>query len=158
MAALVLLGFFMAIYLAIPSQVPVAALGKEAPLGYSPRFFPYIITILAIILGLVLLIQSFARPSGVEGGKGILGVEQVRRITPVVAITVIYIFLFGLLGFIVSAILCLGALMGYYGLSFRKEWKVAIPLIILFPLLIYYVFKVVLYVPLPAGLLRMLGF
>lgn len=158
-AALVLLGFFMAIYLVIPSQVPVAALSKEAPLGYSPRLFPYIITILAIILSLGVLIKGFARTSGVaEGGKGILGVEQVRRITPVVAITVIYIFLFGLLGFIVSAILCLGALLGYYGLSFRKEWKVAIPLIILFPLFIYYVFKVLLYVPLPAGLLRMLGF
>ena len=158
-AALVLLGFWTAVYFAIPSQVSVAAIGEEAPLGYSARFFPYVITILAIILSLVLLIQSLARTSGAaEGRKGILGVEQVRRIAPVLVIAFIYLFLFNLLGYLVSAILCFIALLGYYGLSFRKEWKVAIPLIILLPILIYYVFKIMLYVPLPAGILRMLGF
>lgn len=157
-AALVLLGFWLTVYFAIPSQVPVAAIGKEAPLAYSARFFPYVITILAIILSFVLLIQSLTRtPSAMEGGKGILGVQQVRRIAPVIVIAFVYLFLFNLLGYLVSAILCFTVLLGYYGLSFRKEWKVAIPLVILFPLLIYYVFKLTLFVPLPAGILRMLG-
>lgn len=157
--ALVMLGFFTTVCLAIPSQTPITALGEDAPAGYSPRFFPYIVTVLAIILSLGLLIQSLVRTSRVvEEGKGILGVEQVRRAAPVLVIMFLYLFLFNMLGYVVAAILSLGALMWYYGVSWRKEWKVTIPVVILFPLLIYYIFKYVLYVPLPAGILRALGF
>ena len=58
---------------------------------------------------------------------------------------------FNFFGYIVSIVLCYAALMWYYGISYRKEWKFAVPLLILFPLLIYYVFRVVLYVALPTG-------
>ncbi len=155
--ALVVLAFFAFVFSFIPLQVP-PPLSEGDPLARSPRFFPYLVTIPAIILSLVLLIQSFARPSGVvEGGKGILGVEQVLRITPVVVIAVIYLFLFNLLGYMVSAMLGFVAFMWYYGISFRKEWKVAIPVGILLPALTYYIFKYWLYVPLPAGILRLIG-
>ena len=165
-AALVVLAFFVAVFFLIQPQISMRAVHKGAELAFSPRFFPYILVLFAIIMSLVLVIRSFVARGAPEAAlgprKGIWGVEPIRRATPVVVIVTIYLLLFELLGYIISIILCYVALLWYYGLSFRKEWKVAVPLLILLPMLIYYVFNVMLYVALPTGtipsmILRALG-
>lgn len=160
-AGVVVLAFFITVLLSIPFQVPPPSIEGE-PVARSPRFFPYIVTITAMILSAGVLIKGFSRTSADasdawEMRKGILGLGQVRRATPVIVIAVIYLLLFNLLGCLVAVMLCFAALMWYYGVSFRKEWKAAIPLIILLPLLLYYVFKSLLYVPLPSGILELFG-
>ena len=160
-AGLVVLAFFVLVFFAIPHQVPPSP-NETDPLARSPRFFPYLVTIMAMVLSVGVLIRGFfgssADTSGhLEGRQGVLGLAQVRRVAPVILIALIYLLLFNLLGYIIAIILCFAAFLWYYGLSFRKQWKVAIPLVILLPLLLYYVFKSLLYVPLPSGILELFG-
>ena len=155
---LVILGFFTAILLAIPSQVIIPSVGFQGTLGESPRFFPYVISCIGIILSIVAITRSFFRAAGPpDGGEGVLGKKQVRRAAPVILITIVYLLLFNVLGFIVAAILCLATLLWYYGLSYRTEWKAAAFVLIIFPSSVYLLFKYQLFVPLPAGLLKLLG-
>ena len=157
-AALVVLGIFVIIYLAIPWQVPAAAM-KNAPLGMSPRFFPYLISYAGLIMSFIVVVRSFFSAKGPpEGGEGVFGVRQVKRAGPVVVFAVAYLFLFNVLGYMLSAILCFSLLLWYYGVSFRKEWAVVVPIIILLPVILYLVFKYQLYVSLPSGILPELPF
>ncbi|MBA7622675.1 hypothetical protein ES703_30054 [subsurface metagenome] len=156
---LVMFGLFGAIGLLIPSQIisPPGLLQPGPSLGYSPRLFPYIIVVFAIIMSLCLLIKSFISISSVVGeeeGGADIKVKGLLRAAGVIAILAIYILLFNFLGYILTTLLTLVALMWYFGISFRKEWKVAVPVFVLTPAIIYYVFKMLLYVALPPGILK----
>ena len=155
-AALVAIAIFTTILLFIPSQVP--KMTGHISIAMSPRFFPYIVSISGIIMSFMALIQSFfAVPGLPKGGEGVLGKKELLRAYPVIVIAMVYVFLFNILGYIVTAILCFSALLWYYGVSLFREWKVAVALVILFPLIVYYIFKYQLYVPLPSGLLKIFG-
>ena len=153
-------GFFLGAIIATPFQTPPSAIegGGAMAIAWSAALFPYVIAGLGFILSVSLLIKAMVRPSTVTtGDSGPLGLEQFRRLIPLIAITVVFILLFEVLGFIISAILVSFMVLWYYGASFRKEWKIIIPLAILFPIELNYVFKTVLYVPLPGGFLTKLG-
>ena len=89
-AALVVFGFFVAVYFLIPSQIPVAFVRSGEDIGYSPRFFPRVVAVFTIILSLILLIRSYSKsatPDALEGPrKGILGTKPVMRAMPVIII------------------------------------------------------------------------
>ena len=153
-AAVFIMAIFLTIGLAIPSQVKLPPLFQHS-LANSPRFFPYIISTTGGIISLIIFIRSFSRtPGEAEGGEGILGMIQARRVAPVIVIAIIYLASFDFLGYVLSGTLCFAGFLWYYGVSLRREYAVAIPLIILFPLLTYLLFKYELYVPLPEGILQ----
>ena len=156
--ALVLLAFFLAISVVTPSQVSEGILAEGESLAMSPRFFPYVVTIVGAFMCLLILIRSFCTSGVSQEGEGNLGVKQIKRAGPVIVIAALYLFLFNVLGYMLSAMLCFALLLRYYGVSFRKEWLAAVLVIILLPLLVYFVFKYFLYVPLPRGVLPELPF
>ena len=156
--ALVLLAFFLAISAVTPSQVSEGILAEGESLAMSPRFFPYVVTIVGAFMCLLILIRSFCTSGVSQEGEGNLGVKQIKRAGPVIVIAALYLFLFNVLGYMLSAILCFSLLLWYYGVSFRKEWAVVVPIIILLPLILYLVFKYQLYVSLPSGILPELPF
>jgi len=123
---------------------------------YGPALFPGVIAFGLLVCGVGLVIKGvIARRRGDAGASvtwdGWTGSRHhVLAFATVIGVNVIYIYLADVLGFVVTALLYLGALFTVFGV--RARWIV--PLAVVVTLTIHYAFYKMLHVPLPWGVLE----
>jgi hypothetical protein len=148
---LLFLLFFFLLFFFVPWQISIEGVptGSSAPV--SPRFFPRILGVFGCVLALFLVGKSFSPTTGSEEETIELPTStNLLRILAIVIIIFFNLLTFDLLGYLVSTSLTLILLMGFLGL---KQIKYYVLVILLFPAGIYFMFKKLLYVPFPVGIL-----
>jgi len=138
------LGIF--IWFAIPYQI------KEPGITtIGPRFFPRTISIMLMIASIALVLETFLKSkknidnNKIKEEKFELNLKEEVRVILLFFSMIAYAFLLPILGFILSSIFIMG--VDLFLLKVRK-WYFYLILIVLV-LLIYYIFKNLLYVQLP---------
>ena len=146
------LGFSIFIWIIVPFEISDS---KHFALG--PRFFPRVISIILGLVSVGFVISTLFKHKKDMSGKtaaddGNRTAEKIRRIpfdevraVLVFACMLIYALLMPIIGFVISSILTAGIIL--FILGGRKWYYYGI--VALSVLLIYYVFKYLLYVQLP---------
>lgn len=124
---------------------------------YGPALFPGVIAVGLLVCGALLIMKGVAARRHSAGDAAWVTWDGWTRsrhhllaFVVVIGVNVLYIFLSGRLGFIVTGVLYLGALFAVFGV--RARWIV--PLAIVVTLAIHYAFYKLLHVPLPWGVLE----
>lgn len=122
---------------------------KTFPTGQNnvvgPGFFPTIIAIILVALGVILFIQAITTKKEDDIKINLLGSEN-KMAYLVMLITLVYLVAMGFVGFILSSIVYLAVLIIMYG---EKSKVKAVICSVGISLLIYFVFNTLLSVPLP---------
>lgn len=147
---LLLLVFFLFLFSLIPSQISDKGVPPNSPLPIYPQFFPKILAIFGCLLSLSLFVKSFFKSKVSDGDIEIPTKGNIFRIIWVIVIICIYLLTFDLLGYLISTSLSLILFMLFFGL---RDYKYFALIILTVPPIIYYLFKKLLYVPFPVGLL-----
>ncbi len=140
----ILIGIVLA--LLVPSQVK--GLNQAAQMG--PDFFPYIAAGLMVTVNAIALAANYARyakekRAGREETAAQSNPKDQLRVIFILAIIAGYVFLMPVLGYVVSTLLVVNGLL--FMLNVRKWYQYL--LVSGFAMVIYYVFKYILYVMLP---------
>ena len=122
----------------------------------NSQFYPKLLSLLLVFCGVLLGVQAAVRkrvqsggPEREEGNQA-GGSEGMSRILITGAVSVLYLLLFLPLGFLLSTVLFMAALLVLLG---GRTWHgIAIPAILV-PVGIYVLFRFLLGVPLPRGVL-----
>jgi len=124
------------------SSLPPGSLGIP-----GSAFFPRLICFAFLIFGGILIIRSFKKGK-VEKKIALISKQDLTRVLAVIFLCVIYLFSIPFLGFIFTTILFIGFLM----LMFQvKRIGIIILWSFLITLIICFIFKILLKVPLPIG-------
>lgn len=142
--------FFLCFYLLIPWQISAQGVPPRSPAPVFPQFFPRIIAIFGSLLSLALFMKSFFASASSGGALDLPKANNLLRVLGIVLIMCFYIVTLGPLGYLVSTVISLILLMVSYGL---REIKYFIFVIVILPPAVYVLFKKLLYVPLPVGVL-----
>lgn len=113
--------------------------GSES-LALSPALFPLIITGSLLIFSIILAIRALA----IKEEERVTG--DIKPVLLVILISFIYILILSRVHFIISSILYLLALLTILG---ERRWKVFLPISIITPVLIFFIFTNLLDVLLP---------
>ncbi|QGU94723.1 hypothetical protein GOM49_06085 [Clostridium bovifaecis] len=113
----------------------------------GPDFFPRVLGIILIVLSILLFINAILSKD--NGKTGLFDKAAIRAYITIGAV-LIYVVLMNILGFIIVNFLFLFGLIRYYGL--KNYLKVALTSVV-GTAGIYCIFKILLAVPLPTGLL-----
>ncbi|MBW1973542.1 MAG: hypothetical protein DRG20_01955 [Deltaproteobacteria bacterium] len=135
---------FLYFYL-IPNEVKGKATG-----GMKPSFIPDLLAIILAFLSLLLIFEPFIRSLKTKE-KIFINEQPIKipsRTIVVSAIFFAYIFITPFLGYLLSSFLILAILLFYFG---NRKWYIVIPLIFVFPLMLYWFFAKVMLVLLPQG-------
>lgn len=133
-------------FLIIPTQINVVG---KAQWYNQPRFFPYVISGIFVLMGVLLFL------SGIKKGKKVADQDQETyefslRGTKMVLITlgliILYVACLSFLPYIPCTIVALAVLMWFFG---QRDLKKVIPVAIVLPLIIYYSFTYLLKLRLP---------
>ncbi len=148
----------IAISIVVLCITPSFPAGQEGVNLTGPAFFPNVLAIAYIILGLLQLISAFRAQA--KAGKGQESAtkepQQKRRIATTlefIVLMIAYIIFFVPLGYLVSTILFLFLLMWLLGL---KWWK-GLLYSAIYTAVIYLIFGMLFTIGLPAGILGTLG-
>lgn len=130
-------------------QYSISALpDAHATVSYGTGFFPEIIVVCMAIISLKMIIAEFISKSStftVEINK-----EDTKRVVIGIAISVAYVVLQGIIGYLITSILTLAAVMWLFGA--RKKITIILVATIV-PLILYCFFEMALGVVLPTGVL-----
>jgi len=154
-AGSVLLLFSITLYFLIPYQIGMIETEKA---HMAPSFYPRLILVSLAAIALIYLIVSIFEESkktpGPDGPKtdgedaGILAGNLARAIVTI-AITLIYVYVFEVLGFFVATPLLLGAMMFHMG---NRRIPTFCLVMILTPLIMYILFERIMVIILPKGI------
>ncbi len=140
---MILLGAFL--LLVIPYQISDIQISTM-----SPRFFPYFLSALIVIISIgTLLSELKTAKSGEEDTEFQNEKPSYTRVVIILLGLIAWLCLVPLLGFILTTLLLTMGMMLLIG-NRRLLQVLTVPFI--FTLLIYYVFKMIMNVPLPEGL------
>jgi len=110
-------------------------------------FFPRLICFAFLVFGGILIIRSLKKGE-IEGKITLISKQDLIRVLAVILLCVIYIFSIPFLGFILTSILFIISLMFIFQV---KRIGIIILWGFLVTLIIYFIFKILLKVPLPVG-------
>ena len=154
-AGSVLLLFSIALYFLIPYQIGMIETEKA---HMAPSFYPKLILVSLAFIALIYLIVSIveesrknsaAREKKMAGeDAGILAGDLARALITI-AITLIYVYVFEILGFFVATPLLLGAMMFHMG---NRRLPTFCLVMIFTPLIMYILFDRVMSILLPKGI------
>ena len=116
----------------------------------SSRLFPYVLSIGLGLVGAAMIIAEIVNKKAWTKSKHIINQTAVFRVLALFAIALIYYWLMGILGSLITSMLLLPVMMLFYG---YRQYKVIVIVSIAFPLIMYYLFVTFMYVPLPKGIL-----
>ena len=133
--------FALAVYLIAPIQ----ASGYTFK-GISPAFFPRILTVMIMLFGGLLSIQGLRSRNDEQF---VLGKKTMVRIIIVSVTAFAYLFIIPWLGYIISTMLFMMAMLMFY----RAKKPQIIIISIVMPLLLHFTFTRIMYVVLPVGYL-----
>ncbi len=112
-------------------------------------FFPRVVLVVAMFLDLILIVQTLRHGPDHEEDKKIDG-EAIRRVTLSMACAIAFGFGVSYLGTLVSMALFIVGIMLVWGS--RNGWVIVLNAVIS-PVIVYLIFKKLLLVQLPAGIL-----
>jgi putative tricarboxylic transport membrane protein len=145
------------IYLYADYQMPVSRMGD----ALGPRAFPALVGCGLLLAGVLLLFEAFGKKNAVksiptaepETGAPLTNKERIRQsitLVAMVAWTALYYTVFEQVGYLVSTVVFLGALLSYFH---RGHYRTNALTAVGFALVVDLVFTHLLNVPLPAGIL-----
>jgi hypothetical protein len=146
---LVLFAILLFVYL-IPNHIvdnPRLIVSNPA---MSSRLFPYVLSIGLGIVGIAMMIAELVNKKAWTKSKHLINQTAIVRVLALFGIALLYYWLMGILGYILTSMLILPVLMLFYG---YRQYKVIVIISIAFPLIMYYLFVTFMYVPLPKGIL-----
>ena len=139
----------------IPAQVTVPAFevgGGVGGLAASPLFFPRFMAVVLGALGASLFVRGYSRSRSLAHGEGFPFVaSESVRVAGTVAILAIYAALLDTVGYVLLTPVVLVALSAFLG--YRRWWLMAATAI-MFPALVYAIFRYGMKILLPEGLLE----
>ncbi|WP_053362534.1 tripartite tricarboxylate transporter TctB family protein [Bacillus sp. FJAT-27251] len=119
----------------------------------GPRFFPYFLSIMVVLLSILSFAAEFKkqkrteeRSQPVEAGR--MEKKYYWRVFLIFISLVAWIYIVPILGFILTTVIFIALVMLIIG---SRKWRQILLVPTLFTLFIYYVFKMLFYVPLPEG-------
>jgi len=118
----------------------------------NSRFFPRLCSLSLIIFAIIMALEDYITAKSQGGGESkeqetIKG--QTQQLVTIGILSLIYLLTFKPLGYIFSSILFVGLFLYFLG---ARKWFTLVTLSLLVPLMIFFVFKVFLDVPLPEGI------
>ena len=117
--------------------------------GFGPSFYPTVLLCVLLVLLLILLIQTLTG-KGLENDKAdLLPLKQIVKPALILVGMLAYAILMPYLGFIITGILYLFAVM----MILKADWKKSIIISVAVTVIIYVAFRYVFKVPLPTGTL-----
>lgn len=120
-----------------------------ADYGFSPVFFPEILLFFWLGLSLLLTLKAWIEIRGLKPeAPNVFSERSYRRPMMCFGITSLYSVLILQIGFLFASMLFSITFIRLFG---YKRWVVAIPIAIIFPVVIWYVFNFSLHVPLPVS-------
>ena len=120
-----------------------------ADYGFSPVFFPEILLFFWLGLSLLLILKAWIEIRGLKpDAPNVFSERSYRRPMMCFGITSLYSVLILQIGFLFASMLFAIIFIRLFG---YKKWAVAIPIAIVFPVVIWYVFNFSLHVPLPVS-------
>ena len=145
---LVLAVFLIAMLICIPQQIKVSLVSQDT---VSPRFFPYVSTITALVCCVAsLLVEAFSLRAKVQRGEEVEGRKDDNvsygRVLICIALLFVWYLIINYVGFIISTIL-ITLILSYMLGNRNKLSLVLFP--VCFTLVIYFVFANLLHVNLP---------
>lgn len=111
--------------------------------GLASNTFPQFLLVCLGICGVVLAATSYFKKSDAEAE---LHVEW-KTFLPVLVVLGVYVFLFKKVHFIISSVIFLAIELWLFG---NRNWKVIIPVAILAPVIIYFLFTKAFHIILPS--------
>ncbi|NIS71429.1 MAG: hypothetical protein GTO12_21580, partial [Proteobacteria bacterium] len=145
----VLLIFSVVVYLIIPIEIQ-ALMRYDASMGLSPAVFPKFSVFLIAGFSVVLILSGLR-------SKDVIFKEDRRtprlgnrtRVITAFAILVAYVYLLGIIGYLLLTPLALAFLMWYFG---ERRWFVILSVVILTTTGLFYFFRYIMYIILPEGI------
>lgn len=117
----------------------------------SPRFYPRIVSIALIVLGLAVTGRAWLTGAPQSGAVSDQRPDAAFRIALVFGLLIAYAATVSWLGFILSSAI---AMMVAFYLAGEKRLYLTIPMAVLIPVLLYFFFLKVARVPIPTGVLE----
>ena len=137
----ILLILFGLIYLVLTLNIPTSNIGNPNSLMY----FPILVGLLLLIMSIVYFFQEFKKRH--ETFSQLLERKTFIRIVLTITLTIIYALIFERLGFLISTIIFLGAIM--FLINGYKRWLQNILVTVIFSGIAWYTFAQLLNVSLP---------
>lgn len=134
--------------LLIPHQISGSSLSDIANPA-SSAFFPIIVAILLIACALLLLFQTVLVPPA-EGEQGVVEPLLSWNYVQGAALLTAYVFLVSWIGMLISTGLMIAALSWMFG---YRNWPLMIGSAVLVPLSVWFLFRKLLYIVFPSGVL-----
>jgi len=122
----------------------------DAPLGNpnAPKYFPEVISVLLLFFSVIHFIQSLIKnQEAIEELKQLLKKRTLTLIGFTIVISIIFSLIFERIGFIISMMIFLGALL--FVVNGPKKWITNICVAVLFSLISWFIFGYLLEVSLP---------
>jgi len=145
----VLLIFCVVVYLIIPVEIQ-ALMRYDASTGLSPAVFPKFSVLLIAGFSVVLIISGLRSMGTFSRGdrRAPLMGNRVRVVTTFAAL-VAYVYLLGIVGYLLLTPLALAFLMWYFG---ERRWFVIFSVVILTTTGLFCFFRYIMYIILPEGI------
>lgn len=145
----VLLVLCVVVYLIIPIEIQ-ELMRYDASTGLSPAVFPKLSVFLIAGFSGVLILYGL-RSKGVAPGEDrrSLRMENRARVITTFIIILAYVYLIGILGYLVITPLALALLMWYFG---ERRWLLILSLAILTTTGLFCFFRYIMYIILPEGI------
>ncbi len=145
----VLLIFSVVVYLIIPIEIQ-ALMRYDASMGLSPAVFPKFSVFLIALFSVVLFISGLRSKGIAPGGdRRAQAIGNRVRVVTTFAALVAYVYLLGMVGYLLLTPLALAFLMWYFG---ERRWFVIFSVVILTTTGLFYFFRYIMYIILPEGI------
>lgn len=117
--------------------------------GMGPAFFPRILSIFLALLGIILIIQSYVTSTKyTKDIENVIDTRLLIRIIIALSVIIMYVFLIPHIGFLIATFIFTIIFMGFF--NFKYSFKMIIISLVI-SAIIFYLFKVILHMPLPSG-------
>ena len=145
----VLLVFCLVVYLIIPIEIQ-ELMRYDASTGLSPAVFPKLSVFLIAGISAVLILSGLrSKDAAPRQDRRPLRIGNRARVITTFIILLAYVYLVGILGYLVITPVALALLMWYFG---ERRWLLILSLAILTTTGLFYFFRYIMYIILPEGI------
>lgn len=120
----------------------------------NPGFYPKLLSLILGVLSVALLVTSLKNPAKSNEGAGVLKSRKaVFLFSVTLFLLILYPFLLELLGFASSSFIFIFFLIFFLTEEAKKKMFIIFPMALALSFLMFFIFKVILKIPFPSGIL-----
>jgi hypothetical protein len=127
--------------------IPYGVTLEHAPMGITGRFFPWMAAFIVGTSGLALVVRALLAGGGRASSEGI-DARSLRRLMPYFGVTIAYVALIDVAGYLVSTVV---ALVGFLWLAGERRPLMIVAVTVAVSGGLYVLFQYGMQVPLPQG-------